>query len=1121
MNNIINYDNFDFNFYSNMYIDLNQNLINSNKQLYDHWINVGFYEKRIIRITNIDIYDIEKYIIDYHDLKDFTIINAFNHWIYYGINENRILRKKKYITMIEFGKYGRLGNQLFQYALLYKLSKIYNCSIKIPIYNEEYVCNENTIDKKKTKIHKYFNLNHSELNINKFNKDDYYNIKERNFSFDSDIIEVKNIENNINILGYFQSYKYFDDIKNDIINIYNFHENTLNYCNNIINNIKNNRDINIVGIHLRRGDLDNYSGYGPPINIEYIYNSINYIKQYIKYPVFLIMSDDVEWVKNNLIINDELHYSNNNEIEDLCLITLCNHLILSNSSFSWWGGYLNKNENKIIIIKSIENQDYFFDYIVPYENRKDLIPESWIQIKDNLKTNTLNVIYSTLFQKLDNITFKKINLIKNIEILNIDNMYSTYDMGIILPVYETTSLEKLYILIKNSIYSFFKIIILIFDNTFENLDQKNIINNFDFDNVTILKIYTKSDKLNNFNFNSTSQLHLKYCSDILFRLNCYYVINLDNIDNLNYNWLLNIYYNINKIKNIYYIGYINYKSESSNIYDTYNLLYNKNIFYNELYGIFDDKILINNINEKLYSFIIEVTSINNNKNSILNDIVDKVFFINLENRNDRLNKLFKNLYKNNIFNIERINGIIPEINYNEYNEINFSNYINNRYTDKKFFYDTNNNYYNNLHFDWFINNNPDINHLKGIIGCKMSHVKIIEIAKKRNYKNILIIEDDINFIEKWEYHLINSIKSIEKYDLLYFTNTHIIPYTQINNYLVKPNNGLQASGYIVNNSLFDYILDNALISGMEIDNFYVKYIQHNNNYKCYSICPNIINQISEYSNIENKYVNYSENFIMHTINKYDIVFVCHSKDKDNLLKCYESIKKYLCHYNNFYLIAKENYLSKYNEVIFIDENLFPFNKDDIKYIISNKCPVYKYGWYYQQLLKLYIFKIVLHLTDNYIIIDSDVVFLDYITFFDENNKPYFTLGNEFNLAYFEHINLLIPSLKKQHHKSGISHHMIFNKKILEILFNNIENYHNDVLWKVFLKKVEFDDSNNYSRASEYELYFNYVLKYYKEYYSIREINWINSSTLNINDPTIKYIALHDYLVNDHKNYIIE
>eukprot|EP00942_MAST-04A_sp_MAST-4A-sp1_P004222 g4222.t1 len=153
------------------------------------------------------------------------------------------------------------------------------------------------------------------------------------------------------------------------------------------------------------------------------------------------------------------------------------------------------------------------------------------------------------------------------------------------------------------------------------------------------------------------------------------------------------------------------------------------------------------------------------------------------------------------------------------------------------------------------------------------------------------------------------------------------------------------------------------------------------------------------------------------------------------------------------------------------------------------------GWYLQQLLKLYAGKIIPDILDKYLVIDSDTFFLKPTTFI-ENNKCLYNYGREYHKPYFEHMIKLDKGLNKIYgDKSGICHHMIFETKYIDELISRIEINHNDLFYNVFLKTVT---DKTGSGASEYEIYFNYMLKYNPDKIKIRGLNWKNTNKLETN-----------------------
>ena len=234
---------------------------------------------------------------------------------------------------------------------------------------------------------------------------------------------------------------------------------------------------------------------------------------------------------------------------------------------------------------------------------------------------------------------------------------------------------------------------------------------------------------------------------------------------------------------------------------------------------------------------------------------------------------------------------------------------------------------------------------------------------------------------------------------------------------------------------------------------------------------------------------------------FDIVIPTTKKDLSTLEECIEACKKYIKNYRNIIVVSDKQYTTN---AIWFDENNYQFSKLDIKNIIGDH---WRFGWYYQQLLKLYVFFTIPNILDNVLILDSDTVFLKNIDFFHDN-KPCYNYGTAHHRPYFKHMKKLLPELSRQDRKkSGICHHMMFQRKIMRDLFYRIESKHKKDLWVLFL---EFADLNEKSGASEYEIYFNFVLKEYSNDIKIRRLNWDNSKKVD-KEQNLHYISKHSYL----------
>ena len=169
--------------------------------------------------------------------------------------------------------------------------------------------------------------------------------------------------------------------------------------------------------------------------------------------------------------------------------------------------------------------------------------------------------------------------------------------------------------------------------------------------------------------------------------------------------------------------------------------------------------------------------------------------------------------------------------------------------------------------------------------------------------------------------------------------------------------------------------------------------------------------------------------------------------------------------------------------ITIEETIFPFTLDTVS-TFHGKTP--RNGWYLQQLLKLYAGTIIPGILDRYLVIDADTFFLRPITFV-EDTRCLYNYGSEHHAPYFEHMLRVDAELTKvDATKSGICHHMMFETRYVNELITKIETQHNDRFYNVFLQSVS-ESYRNLSGASEYEIYFNYMLRNHRDRIVLRKL----------------------------------
>lgn len=185
---------------------------------------------------------------------------------------------------------------------------------------------------------------------------------------------IKSISKSCYLSGYWQSEKYFSDASSQIREDFKFRL-PLADQNAVLG--KQIYQVNAVSLHVRRGDyalnMKTMTTHGL-CSPEYYRRAVQYLADRVEQPHFYIFSDDIDWVKDNLRIDFPTVYVQHNRgkesYNDMRLMSLCRHHIIANSSFSWWGAWLNPDMKKIVVApgKWFANQT----------DVRDLLPEGWV-----------------------------------------------------------------------------------------------------------------------------------------------------------------------------------------------------------------------------------------------------------------------------------------------------------------------------------------------------------------------------------------------------------------------------------------------------------------------------------------------------------------------------------------------------------------------------------------------------------------------------------------------------------------------------------------------------------------------------------------------------------------------
>lgn len=256
------------------------------------------------------------------------------------------------------GQLGRLGNQMFQYAALRGIADKHGYEWCIPPSN--FQVEPKAGEEKDHQLLEAFELR--SLKETKLLGAPY--IEEKSFTFDEDLFE--NCKDNINLYGFFQTPKYFNHIADSIKEDFTFRSDILNPCKEIFSfNTKT------ISLHIRRSDYVQKQDYHPLLTLNYYEEALSNFEENTQ---VIIFSDDPKWCKTQPLFDSDrfLISESNNNMVDMCLMTLCDYHIIANSSFSWWGAWL-ANSKKVIAPK------VWFGPAANLDDR-DLVPEEWERI---------------------------------------------------------------------------------------------------------------------------------------------------------------------------------------------------------------------------------------------------------------------------------------------------------------------------------------------------------------------------------------------------------------------------------------------------------------------------------------------------------------------------------------------------------------------------------------------------------------------------------------------------------------------------------------------------------------------------------------------------------------------
>ena len=267
---------------------------------------------------------------------------------------------------------GRLGNQMFQYASMRGIAAVKGFDWVVPPENYDHTANYALFETFKMTNVQEKNIGFVEGEI----------LKETIHCYDKNLVD--SCSDNTNLDGFFQTEKYFENIADEIRSDFTFKDEYLKPCKEFIDSL----DTTPIFLHVRRGDAIGKEHYHPVAPMSYY---VEALKRFDKDTPCFVFSDDLDWCKSQELFKSDRFLFNDN-IErydyqsmdgsgsmqytllphvDLCLMSLCSGAIIVNSSFSWWGAWLQNNRGKVIASKP------WFGPSASHLDTSNVVPDHW------------------------------------------------------------------------------------------------------------------------------------------------------------------------------------------------------------------------------------------------------------------------------------------------------------------------------------------------------------------------------------------------------------------------------------------------------------------------------------------------------------------------------------------------------------------------------------------------------------------------------------------------------------------------------------------------------------------------------------------------------------------------
>jgi glycosyl transferase family 11 len=274
---------------------------------------------------------------------------------------------------------GGLANQMFQYAVARRLALLRHTSLQIDTSWYDKAAQTDGVGKRVYELgpmnieeHIYQPTLANRVLI-KTSGAGIYSDEAQPYVFHPEVLELPNYSR---LFGFFQNERYFADIRDVLLKEFTLKAAPTGKNKTLLAEIEANPQA--VSLHVRRGDYVSsaaHAAHHGAKGLDYYTEAVKVIKKTAPKPTFYVFSDDPEWCKQNIKLGAPTVYVDHNTYggEDMRLMKACRHNIIANSSFSWWGAWLNTNPDKVVVAPKQWVNDAAMD-------SSDVVPKSWLRI---------------------------------------------------------------------------------------------------------------------------------------------------------------------------------------------------------------------------------------------------------------------------------------------------------------------------------------------------------------------------------------------------------------------------------------------------------------------------------------------------------------------------------------------------------------------------------------------------------------------------------------------------------------------------------------------------------------------------------------------------------------------